>query len=279
MSIKNILDKLSNYTTVAGKKNDLLIIAGPCMAESQELCFEVCEVVKSIGERLSLPYIFKASFDKANRSSGKSFRGPGLEKGLAILEKVKSKFDVPIITDIHLPEQAKVVSSVADILQIPAFLARQTDLVVAAAQTGKIVNIKKAQFMSANDMLPVVEKIKSTGNQDLLLTERGTFFGYQDLVNDFRSLKIMRQFAPVIYDATHSVQTPGSLGNTTGGRREFIPDLTRAAVAFGIDGLFFETHPNPDKALSDAGSQIQLSDFEALLSTARNIYQTLKDNS
>ncbi|HSV43807.1 MAG TPA: 3-deoxy-8-phosphooctulonate synthase, partial [Candidatus Bathyarchaeia archaeon] len=225
----------------------------------------IAEKLVDLTVRLKVPFIFKASFDKANRTALKSFRGPGLKKGLAVLAAVKKEFDVPVLTDIHLPEQAEEVAAVADVLQIPAFLCRQTDLLVAAAKTGKPVNIKKGQFMAPWDMGPVVQKVMESGNKQVLLTDRGVSFGYNTLVSDFRSLAIMRTLAPVIFDATHSVQQPGGQGTTSGGQSEFVPPLSRAAVAVGCDGLFLEVHPDPKQAKSDGPNMVALSSLEDLL--------------
>ena len=221
--------------------------------------------MKKIADRTGFNYIFKASFDKANRTSAGSFRGDGMEEGLKILQIVKDKIGVAILTDIHLPDQAQPVSEVADVLQIPAFLCRQTDLLIAAGKTGKTVNVKKGQFMAPEDMAYAVEKVASTGNNNTLLTERGSSFGYHNLVVDMRSLPIMRQFAPVIFDVTHSVQMPGGEQGKSGGRREFAPYLAKAAAAAGVDGFFIETHPDPSKALSDGPNMIPLSEMEKLL--------------
>lgn len=242
-----------------------LLIAGPCVIESEALCMEVAATMQEIAARTGFQYIFKASFDKANRTSVHSFRGGSMEEGLSILQKVKDSLGVPVLTDIHLPEQAALVAEVADVLQIPAFLCRQTDLLVAAGKTGKAVNIKKGQFMAPEDMQYAVGKVRDTNNKEVLLTERGSSFGYRDLVVDMRSLPIMRQYAPVIFDVTHSVQQPGAAGGASGGKREFAQYLARAAAATGVDGFFIETHPDPDKALSDGPNMIALKNMEALL--------------
>jgi 2-dehydro-3-deoxyphosphooctonate aldolase (KDO 8-P synthase) len=251
---------------------NLVVIAGPCMAESLDICLETAERMKAICSKLELEYVFKASFDKANRSAADSFRGPGLEKGLEMLAKVAERFNLPTLTDIHLPEQAERVAEVVDILQIPAFLCRQTDLLVAAGETGKAINVKKGQFMSPREMSGALEKVKSTGNDKVLLTERGTFFGYNNLVVDMRSLVEMRALgAPVVFDATHSVQTPGGLGKSSGGRREFVRPLARAASAVGIDALFLEAHPNPDNAKSDGPNSVDFKLAETILEEAAAI--------
>ncbi len=242
------------------------VIAGPCAIESKEICFEVAEVLKNLQEKNpDVRFVFKSSFDKANRSSIHSFRGLGLEKGLQILKDVKEKYNLPVLTDIHESYQAKPVGEVVDIIQIPAFLCRQTDLLVSASETGKEINVKKGQFLAPWDVKNIVEKLKYAGAEKYYLTERGTTFGYNNLVVDFRGIPIMRQYAPVIFDATHSVQLPGGAGNQSSGNREFIYPLAKASLSVGVDGLFFEVHPNPDKALSDKATQVKLSDFPAML--------------
>ena len=251
----------------------LLLIAGPCVIESQECLNKVAQELQQITDRLKIDYYFKASFDKANRTSIDSYRGPGLERGLEMLQKVKDMYHVKIATDIHEPWQAAPVAEVADIIQIPAFLCRQTDLLVAAARSGKPVNIKKGQFMAPEDMRGAVEKIRLAGNHQILLTERGSTFGYHNLVVDFRSLPIMRSCGvPVVFDATHSVQLPGGLGTVSGGQRQFIPALSRAAAAVGIDAIFMEVHPNPEKALSDGANSLRLDDVEPLLKKVKQIH-------
>jgi len=245
----------------------MLIIAGPCVIEDRETVFEVAQVVKKLQSLYpEHTFIFKASFDKANRSSLTSYRGPGLKEGLRILKEVKESFSLPITTDIHEPWQAEEVAQVADVIQIPAFLCRQTDLLVAAARTGKTVNIKKGQFMAPWDMENAVEKVRKSGGKEVWTTERGTTFGYNNLVVDFRSIPIMKEFSDrVIFDATHSVQKPGGLGRASGGERRFVPYLARAAVAVLADGLFFETHPQPEKALSDGPNMVPLNEFPSLI--------------
>jgi 2-dehydro-3-deoxyphosphooctonate aldolase (KDO 8-P synthase) len=255
----------------------LAIIAGPCVVETVELCLKVARSVRSACDELELGFIFKASFDKANRTSAGSFRGPGMDAGLEALAAVKQELDVPVLTDIHETWQADRVAEVVDVLQIPAFLARQTDLLLAAAGTGRAVNVKKAQFMAPWDMKPVVEKLTSTGNRRILLTERGTSFGYNNLVVDFRGLAVMRGLGfPVVYDATHSLQLPGGQGTASGAQREYAPHLMRAAAAVGIDALFLETHPEPDRALSDAAAQLPLEQVPALLRAAKAIHEAVK---
>ncbi len=249
-----------------GGGSPLVIIAGPCAIESQDFTLFMAKALSEVTQRLNVPFIFKSSFDKANRSSIHSYRGPGLEEGLEILLKVKEEVGVSVLTDIHCVEQAKPAAKVVDIIQIPAFLSRQTDLILAAAQTGKPINIKKGQFLAPWDMKNVIEKMESVGNHKILLTERGVSFGYNRLVVDMTSLPIMREMGyPVLFDATHSVQLPGGEGARTGGVREMVPYLARAAVAVGIDALFLEVHENPPEAKSDATNCLALSDFESLV--------------
>jgi 2-dehydro-3-deoxyphosphooctonate aldolase (KDO 8-P synthase) len=260
-----------------GSGNPLFVIAGPCVIESETHAMKIAEAAARFASDVGVPYIFKASYDKANRSSVKSFRGPGLREGLRILAKIKSALSVPILTDIHESAQAAPAAEVADILQIPAFLARQTDLVVAAAKTGRIVNVKKPQFVAPQDMENVVEKIASTGNHKILITERGSSFGYHNLVVDMRSFPILKRLGyPVIFDATHSVQLPGGQGHASGGQPEFIEPLARAAVAAGAEGVFVETHDNPAGALSDGPNALPLSDFPALLARLKQLSQLVR---
>ena len=255
-----------------GGDSSLCIIAGPCVIESEEIVFSTAQKLKEICTRLGLPFIFKSSYDKANRTSLSSFRGPGLEKGLEILSAVKKKLDIPIISDIHSIEQIPPASEVLDVLQIPAFLCRQTDLIVAASKTGKPVNIKKGQFIAPWDLKNVIDKFVSTGNSNIFITERGTSFGYNNLVVDFRGIPIMRSFGyPVVFDVTHSLQLPGGQGNCSGGQREFAEHLARAAVAVGVDGLFMEVHPEPEKALCDGPNMIKLGEMERLLTKLKAI--------
>jgi len=259
-----------------GDKNSLVLIAGPCVIESQELCLNTASRIKEITVKLGIPYIFKSSFDKANRLSISSYRGPGIKKGLEILNKVKQKLKLPILSDVHCQKDIVEAAGVLDIIQIPAFLSRQTDIVVAAAKTGKVVNIKKGQFLAPWDILPIIKKIESTGNKKIIITERGVSFGYNNLVSDLRSLEIMREFGyPVIYDATHSVQLPGGEGASSGGQRKFVAGLSRAAIAFGCDGLFLEVHPDPDKALCDGPNMIDLKELEKLLKQVKKIEAAL----
>ena len=257
--------------------NNLFVIAGPCVIESAEVSLTVARHVKGVCERLGIGYIFKASFDKANRSSSGSFRGPGMEAGLAVLERVKREVGVPVLTDVHESDQAERVGEVVDVLQVPAFLARQTDLLLACGRTGKTINVKKGQFMSPAEMSLVVDKIRSTGNSKILLTERGTFFGYNRLVNDFTGLAVMKSLGvPVVFDITHSTQQPAGLGNTSGGSPQYSPLLARAAVAAGVDGLFLECHPDPRNAKSDAATMLGLGEVEGILRDAVKIRGALR---
>ena len=258
------------------------LIAGPCAIESRELTLEVATEIKAIADRLNIHYIFKASFDKANRSAINSFRGPGITKGLAILAEVKQRLKIPVLTDIHESHQANPVAEVADVIQIPAFLCRQADLLLAAAQavsgTDKTINVKKGQFLAPWDMRHVVSKLSSGGATNVWLTERGTSHGYNDLVVDYRSLLQLRSLKrPVVFDATHAVQQPGGQGSTSGGQREFVAPLARAAVAVGVDGLFMEVHPDPDKALSDGPNMLQLQELEPLLKQLLKIQEASTD--
>ena len=246
-------------------------IVGPCVMENQELLFMVAEKVAEIGSKYPVTVVFKSSFDKANRTSIHAYRGPGIEKGLEMLNKVKDKFNLPVTTDIHEPFQAQIAAEVVEILQIPAFLCRQTDLLVAAAQTGKIVNVKKAQFLSGHDMFYPAQKVKEAGNEHVILTERGNSFGYNNLVVDFRNVYDMKEFGyPVCMDCTHSVQRPGGAGGKTGGDRKFVPNMAHAAKAFGVNGYFIETHPDPDNALSDGPNMLYLKDLEELVKSLIN---------
>ena len=272
MNMKRI--KLGNFE-IGGDK--LTILAGPCAIECQEILNKTAEKLKEITTKLDINFVFKSSFDKANRSSINSFRGPGLEKGLEMLAKVKKEFDLPIVTDIHTPDQASVTAEVADILQIPAFLCRQTDLLVAAAKTGKIVNIKKGQFLAPEQMGPLIKKVEDSGNNNILVTDRGTSFGYNNLVVDFRGIPIMQSFGyPVVFDATHSVQLPGANGCSSGGDRRFVPVLAKAAMAAGANVLFFEIHPDPDKALCDGPNMVALDKAEELFKTCKDIFELVR---
>jgi 2-dehydro-3-deoxyphosphooctonate aldolase (KDO 8-P synthase) len=261
--------KITDTVSVGGK---LAVLAGPCVAESEEICFQIAEYMSDLCSKLDLQYVFKASFDKANRSSGASFRGPGLDEGLKLLSKIKSQLNLPIVTDIHESCQATAIAEVADIIQIPAFLCRQTALLEACAATGRVVNIKKGQFMAPEDMKGAVGKVKSAGNDKVMLTERGSSFGYHNLVVDMRSLVTMRELGvPVVFDATHSVQLPGGLGNASGGRREFVMPLAKAAAAVGIDALFLEVHPDPDNAKSDGPNSVDFKMAEEILTAVKQI--------
>ncbi|MDR0913967.1 MAG: 3-deoxy-8-phosphooctulonate synthase [Oscillospiraceae bacterium] len=252
------------------------LIAGPCVIESEEMVLDIAGKMKSITEKLGVPYTFKASFDKANRTSIFGKRGPGIEDGLRVLQKVKDTYNLPVATDIHEPWQAEIAAKVVDIIQIPAFLCRQTDLLVAAAKTGKIVNIKKAQFLAPWDMKNCVQKVADSGNQNIYLCERGTSFGYNNLVVDMTGLVEMKKFGyPVIFDATHSVQKPGGKGDATGGNREYVEYLAKAAIAVGADGLFLETHPNPDSAWSDGPNMVVLAQMEDLLKKLIQVYNAV----
>lgn len=258
----------------------LFLIAGPCVIESEALAIETAGYLKEICRELSIPFIYKSSFDKANRSSMSSYRGPGIEKGLRILEKVKTEVGVPVLTDVHEDTPLQEVASVVDVLQTPAFLCRQTNFIQNVAAQMRPVNIKKGQFLAPWDMKHVVAKAKDTGNENIMVCERGVSFGYNNLVSDMRSLKIMQETGcPVVYDATHSVQLPGGQGSTSGGQREFIPNLSRAAVAAGISGLFMETHPDPDKALSDGPNSWPLAKMKALLQQLIAIDHVVKSAS
>lgn len=255
-----------------GASHPHFLIAGPCVLEDEALVLNTAYGIAQITKNLGIPYIFKSSYDKANRSSIHSFRGPGLKEGLRLLEKIKKEVNVPILTDIHSAEEARPVGEVVDILQIPAFLCRQTDLLLAAAQTGRVVNVKKGQFLSPWEMKNVVTKLEESGTSQIMLTERGTSFGYNNLVVDMRSLPVLRGFGyPVIFDATHSVQLPGGGGTKSSGQREFIAPLSRAAAAVGCDGFFMEVHPDPDSALSDGPNMVPLGKLEALLTQIMEI--------
>ena len=248
-----------------GGNNPLALIAGPCVIESRESCMEIADKMVALAKEQNIPYVFKASYDKANRTSINSYRGPGISKGLEILAEIKEKYNVPVLTDVHSVEEVHIASKVVDIIQLPAFLIRQTDLVIAAGESGAVVNVKKAQFTAPWDMKNVVRKIEETGNEKIMLTERGATFGYNTLVADMRSLIIMREMGyPVIFDATHSVQSPGGQGDTSGGDGRFAPYLAKAAAAVGVDGMFIETHPDPANALSDGPNMIQLDQMGPL---------------
>lgn len=263
-----------------GDGRRLALISGPCVIESEELALSAAEFLKNLCEKLDMPLVYKSSFDKANRSSIRSSRGPGLKRGLSILKKVRDTFDIPVVTDIHETDEVEETAEVCDMLQIPAFLCRQTDLIVAAAKTGKPVHVKKGQFMAPWDMKNVVDKITDTGNQKILLTDRGTSFGYNNLVSDMRSIPIMKQWGfPVCFDATHSVQLPGGHGTSSGGQREFVSILARSAVAAGCDCLYMEAHPDPNNAWSDKETQIPFAELEQLLVLLQRIYSTVHEEA
>jgi 2-dehydro-3-deoxyphosphooctonate aldolase (KDO 8-P synthase) len=268
-----------NENIIFGNNKPFVLFAGPCAIESEERVLKLAEGIKKITYKLNIPYVFKSSYDKANRSSIDSYRGPGIEKGLKILQKVKSKFNLPIISDVHTEEQAKIAADVLDVIQIPAFLCRQTDLVTAVGKTNKIVNVKKGQFLAPWDIDQVIKKIESTGNEKILLTERGVTFGYNNLVVDMRSLPRMRKTGyPVVFDATHSVQLPGGAGDSSDGDREYVPYLTRAAVGAGIDALFLEVHDQPEEALSDGANMVRLENLEKILKQAQAIDKLVKED-
>jgi 2-dehydro-3-deoxyphosphooctonate aldolase (KDO 8-P synthase) len=261
-----------------GQGAQLVLISGPCVIENYEMTFQIASFLKELTDRLNIPFIFKASYDKANRSSIHSFRGPGLTEGLKILDRIKSELDIAIISDVHRITEIADAARVLDIIQIPAFLCRQTDFIMEAAKTGKPLNIKKGQFLAPWDIINVVEKVTSAGNRRILITERGTMFGYNNLVVDFRGIKIMQDTGwPVIFDATHSIQLPGGAGKSSGGQREFASTLARAAVAAGANGVFLEVHPDPDNALSDGPNSLKLDDLYGLLSRLKAIRKSLLD--
>ncbi len=257
-----------------------VLFAGPCVIEDEKACMKVAEELRSITAELDIPLVFKSSYDKANRSSINSYRGPGIKKGLKILKKIKEELDTPVLSDVHTAEEAKYAESVLDIMQIPAFLCRQTDLVLAIAETGKTVNIKKGQFLAPWDIRNVIDKVTSTGNRKIVVTERGVTFGYNNLVVDFKSLPIIRQFGyPVCFDATHSVQLPGGAGTSSGGQREFVDTLLRASLAVGVDAVFLETHEYPDNALSDGANMIPIKNLSHILKNAKMIDTFIKENA
>jgi 2-dehydro-3-deoxyphosphooctonate aldolase (KDO 8-P synthase) len=276
MATKNV--KVSGFEIGAGRP--LAVIAGPCVIEGRDVALRHAEFLKNAAERVGLPFIYKSSYDKANRTSLSSYRGPGLERGLEILREVKEKLGVPVLTDVHEHDQIDDVKQVVDILQIPAFLCRQTDFVVAVARSGKVVNVKKGQFLAPWDLCHVVEKIVAAGNEQVLVTERGACFGYNNLVSDMRSLAVLREFGyPVVFDATHSLQLPGGRGNASGGERKFIAPLARAGVAAGVDALFMEVHEDPDRALSDGPNSLPLREVEALWRLAKEIDSLVRERT
>ncbi len=264
--------KIKLSEIVFGDSYEFVLIAGPCVIESEESAMEHAEKIRDIARLLQIPFVFKASYDKANRTSLESYRGPGIEKGLKILEKIKRRLLIPVLTDVHTVEETREAARVVDILQIPAFLCRQTDLLTAAAETGKVVNVKKGQFLSPWDMKNVIHKIEAHGNRNILITERGASFGYSNLVSDFRAIPVMRGFGyPVVFDATHSVQIPGGLGTSSGGQSEFIPTLSRCAIAAGADALFLEVHEHPARAKSDGKNSLPLNQLKDLLVVLKKI--------
>jgi 2-dehydro-3-deoxyphosphooctonate aldolase (KDO 8-P synthase) len=270
-----VLDDVAIWKSFNSRRR-LSLIAGPCVIENEDLCLRIAAALRRACDRLDVFYVFKASYDKANRTSSQSFRGPGLDAGLAVLDRVRKKIGVPVLTDVHTESQAAIAGEVVDVLQIPAFLCRQTDLIEAAAATGRILNLKKGQFLSPSEMGSVVEKARRAGAKRMLVTERGTTFGYHNLVADMRSIPILRRFGcPVIFDATHSVQLPGAGGSQSGGQREFAPLLARCALAAGAQGLFIETHPRPDRALSDGPNMIPLAEMPALLRELLKIFHAV----
>ncbi|MBI3990867.1 MAG: 3-deoxy-8-phosphooctulonate synthase [Candidatus Omnitrophica bacterium] len=259
-----------------GGDNPLVLIAGPCVIENEQSCFSHARRIKEICASVKVPFIFKSSYDKANRSSLKSFRGIGLKAGLGILGRIKEELNIPVLTDVHSAEEAEEAGNVVDVIQIPAFLCRQTDILLSAGNTGKAVNIKKGQFLAPLDMRHAVKKVESTGNRNIILTERGTFFGYGNLVSDMRALPVMRSLGyPVVYDATHSVQQPGGAGNASGGERAFVPGLCRAAAAMGVDGIFLEVHHNPDNAPCDGPNMLPLKGLKPLLNLLKKLNNTI----
>lgn len=273
----NTMVNIPLFKTPVSNDTPFFLIAGTCVIESEEMTFEVAGRLKEMCEKLNIPFIYKSSFDKANRSSINSYRGPGIEKGLAILEKIRADLNVPVLTDVHEDTPLDEVASVVDVLQTPAFLCRQTNFIQNVAKTMKPVNIKKGQFLAPWDMQHVIEKARATGNQNIMACERGVSFGYNNLVSDMRSLEVMKDIGcPVVFDATHSVQLPGGQGTSSGGQRQFVPVLSKAAVAVGVGGLFMETHPDPDKALSDGPNAIKLSELEALLMKLKAIDEIVK---
>ena len=259
-------------------KKYFFVIAGPCVIENENICMEVAETLNDISKKLGIHYIFKASFDKANRSSVDSFRGIGFEKGLDVLSKIKNKYNFQVTTDVHETYQIRQVAKVVDIIQIPAFLCRQTDLLVEAGKTGKIINVKKGQFLSGYDMRNVILKIESTGNKNIILTERGNSFGYNNLIVDMRNILIMKRFGyPVVFDATHSVQIPGGMGSCSGGEREFVYPLAKASVAAGANGVFMEVHPEPEKALCDGPNSVELKNVEKIILNLSKLYDLVNN--
>ncbi len=276
--LKKTKEVVLNEDIKFGGDNPLVLLAGPCVIESEQQVLRIAEQIKEITDKLDIPYVFKSSYDKANRSSIDSYRGPGLERGLEILGRVKAKFDLPLLSDVHTSQQAKVAKDILDVMQVPAFLSRQTDLVTAIAETGAVVNVKKGQFLAPWDIDQVVEKIESTGNEKILLTERGASFGYNNLVVDMRSLPRMRETGyPVVFDATHSVQLPGGAGDSSDGDRELVPYLARAAAGAGIDVLFMEVHDRPEEALCDGPNMVRIENLEKILKQVKAIDEITRD--
>lgn len=267
--------RIKNF--IVGPDQPLTVISGPCVIESEQLAFETAGLLKELALSLGIQFVYKSSYDKANRSSYHSFRGPGIEAGLEILAKVKKEFDIPVLTDIHSPEEAAIAAEVCDVIQIPAFLCRQTDLIIAAGQTGAVVNVKKGQFMAPADMENIVQKLLSTGNENIILTDRGTTFGYNNLVTDVRAIPIMQAFGfPVCFDASHSAMLPGGNGQSSGGQRQFIPTLARAAVAAGANCLFVESHSNPSQAKSDRDTVMDIRHLRPMLEDVQQIYDLMQ---
>ncbi len=272
----NWLEKIGIRDLSNVKEKRFILIVGLCVIHDAKETEDVAKEILNITQSLGVPFVFKASYDKANRTGIGSFRGPGVETGLAILHHIREELKIPVLADVHTVEEVKLAERVLDFIQIPAFLSRQTDLIVEAAKTNKIVNVKKGQFLAPHDMKYVVEKILSTGNSKVIITERGTSFGYNTLINDFRGIPIMNKFAPVIYDGSHSVQTPGGTGGSSGGTRQFIPTLCRSAIAAGATGLYLEVHPNPDKSLSDSATSFPLSGLKLLLKECLELFQLVR---
>jgi 2-dehydro-3-deoxyphosphooctonate aldolase (KDO 8-P synthase) len=276
--VKQAKEVVLNDDVKFGADNPFVLLSGPCVIESEDHAVKMATKIKKITDKLGIPYVFKSSYDKANRSSIESYRGPGLERGLEILQRVKEEVGVPVLSDVHTAHQAKVAGEVLDVIQIPAFLSRQTDLVTEVGETGQIVNVKKGQFLAPWDIDQVVEKIESVGNERILLTERGASFGYNNLVVDMRSLPRMRETGyPVVFDATHSVQLPGGAGDKSGGEREYVPYLTRAAVGAGVESLFMEVHDQPAEALCDGPNMVPLDELEDILKQAQEIEEVVKN--
>lgn len=269
--------KLNNFIIGQDK---LTIMAGPCSIESKDVLFKTAEFLKQLTQKLDINYIFKSSYDKANRSSLTSFRGPGVEKGLELLAEVKKEFELPIVTDIHTEEQASMAAQVVDVIQIPAFLCRQTDLLVAAAKTNKIINIKKGQFLAPSQMKPIAKKVIDSGNDKIIITDRGVTFGYNNLISDMRAIPIIQEMGyPVVFDATHSVQLPGGCGDTSSGERKFVPVVAKSAVAAGANGLFFEVHPNPDEALCDGANMINFAQASQIFDICNDIFHLVREKA